>query len=317
MTFALGTFSDGTDTYAGLVIADRVHDLRSHLGDHITTLHLFQDWDQSLVRLHSIATLLEIDDGVSLADLRPLVPVHPRQIFCAGANYYRHTVEMTAALLANTRDDLSPEEIHQEALNTTERTARSGTPFVFAGISSALSGADDDIILWGPGTEHDWELEVAVVIGRTAREVSAGQALDYVAGYTICNDVSTRDVMFRPGFALTDFVTSKNRPSFFPIGPVIVPREFIPDYRRLRLRLAVNGEVMQDDTMEDMIYGVEELVSYLSNLTTLLPGDIILTGTPAGNAASHGNRWLRSGDRIESHIEGLGRQSNDCVSEPR
>ena len=128
------------------------------------------------------------------------------------------------------------------------------------------------------------------------------EAMDVIAGYTISNDISTRDVMFRPNFGLSDFATSKNRPTFFPTGPYLVPRRFVPDYRDLRIRLSVNGETESD-------------VSYASELVELLPGDLVLTGSPGGNAGIHGGRWLRPGDVVVSEITGLGRQENHCVAE--
>jgi 2,4-diketo-3-deoxy-L-fuconate hydrolase len=113
---------------------------------------------------------------------------------------------------------------------------------------------------------------------------------------------------------MTDFIMTKSRPTFFPTGPYIVPREFVPDPHALRIRLTVNGAVMQDALVDDIIYGVEDLVSYASTTAQLLPGDLLLTGSPAGNAGHHGNRWLRAGDVIEGEITGLGRQRNLCVT---
>lgn len=185
---------------------------------------------------------------------------------------------------------------------------------MFSGIASAVSGARDDIVLWSPGEQHDWELELGVVIGRPAAGVGREEALEYVAGYTISNDITVRDVMARPGLPLTDYLTSKNRPTYFPTGPYIVPRRFIPDYRRLRITLAVNGEVMQDQEIDDIIHDVEDLVSYASRMSRLSPGDVILTGSPAGNAGHHGNRWLVPGDVVEATITGLGTQRNTCVA---
>jgi 2,4-diketo-3-deoxy-L-fuconate hydrolase len=116
---------------------------------------------------------------------------------------------------------------------------------------------------------------------------------------------------------MTDFLMSKGRPTFKPVGPYIVPREFVPDPRALRITLRVNGEVMQDEGVDDIIYGVERLVSYASTVTELWPGDLLLTGSPAGNAGHHGNRWLRPGDVMEGEITGLGLQRNRCVADPR
>jgi len=211
-------------------------------------------------------------------------------------------------------DERSDAELREYASD--QARARASEPFLFPGIPSAVSGASDDIVLWAPGEQHDWELELGAVIGNPAHHVTAADALAHVAGYTISNDITVRDAMARPGFPLTDFVTSKNRPTYFPTGPVILPRRFVPDYRRLRLTLSVNGDLMQDQELDDIIHGVEECVAYASRMTRLSPGDIVLTGSPAGNAAHHGDRWLKPGDLIESTITGLGTQRNLCVAPP-
>jgi 2-keto-4-pentenoate hydratase/2-oxohepta-3-ene-1,7-dioic acid hydratase in catechol pathway len=120
--------------------------------------------------------------------------------------------------------------------------------------------------------------------------------------------------MARPNVPLTDFVTSKNRPTYFPTGPVILPARFVPDYRRLNITLKVNGETMQDELVADIIHGVEKCVSYASHSARLSAGDMILTGSPAGNAGKHGNRWLRAGDLMEASITGLGTQVTRCIA---
>ncbi len=318
--FGLGTFARDDDRFAGLVLDGRVHDLRPHCGAGVTTAALLQDWDARLPDLHALAAATDRAAGVPLSDLRPLPPVTPSgQVFCAGANYYTHIVEMSFMVLRDGPGETRrAEELQAEAVAIADQAVRAGRPFVFAGQPGALSGATDDIALWGPGVQHDWELELAVVMGRRADRIGPEDALDHVAGYTICNDVSTRDVMFRPRFTLSDFTLSKNRPTFFPIGPYLVPREFVPDYRELRLELRVNGELMQDAVVgADIIHGVEELVSYVSHTCALFPGDVVLTGSPAGNAAVHGNRWLTPGDVVDAQITGLGRQRNTCVPDPR
>jgi 2-keto-4-pentenoate hydratase/2-oxohepta-3-ene-1,7-dioic acid hydratase in catechol pathway len=316
--FALGTFShNGGAPYPGLVVDDQVGDLRTEFGDHATTMDLFESWDGTLERLRALAAA-ELTDPRPLQDLRPLPPIQPLgQVMCAGANYRSHTIEQLFVVarkaLGETRSD---NELWAEAEATVSQRAAEGTPFMFVAQASAISGAQDDVVLWGPGVEHDWEVELAVVIGRPARNVSPEHALTHVAGYTISNDISTRDVMFRPTFRLSDFMRSKLRPGFFPTGPYVVPREFVSDYRRLRITLKLNGQVMQDESVDDMTYGVEQLISYASTLTDLHPGDLLLTGSPAGNAAIHGDRWLRPGDVMESAITGLGAQRNLCVADP-
>jgi 2-keto-4-pentenoate hydratase/2-oxohepta-3-ene-1,7-dioic acid hydratase in catechol pathway len=309
--FALGTFAgaDG-EPFPGLVVEDRVHDLRPEFAD---TLSMLGDWDASLARLHELAE--SAGDGEPLDALRPLPPVHPSgQVLCGGANYYKHLRQMVVAHLKREGDTRPEEELQAEAVEVAARRSREENPFVFAGLPGALCGARDDVVLWGPGKEHDWELELAMVLGRGGRAIAEEDAMSHVAGYTMSNDVSTRDVMFRPGFPMTDFLMTKMRPTFFPTGPYIVPAEFVPDYRALRITLKVNGEPMQDEGIDDIIYGVEQLVAYASRVVELRAGDLLLTGSPAGNAAHHGGRWLVPGDLMEGEITGLGMQRNKCVA---
>jgi 2-keto-4-pentenoate hydratase/2-oxohepta-3-ene-1,7-dioic acid hydratase in catechol pathway len=309
--FGVGSFESGAgDAFPGLVVAERVLDLRSHFGPTATTGELLASWDASLGRLRKLSEG-GLDGAVPLGELRPLPPVQPPgQLFCAGANYGTHLAQIAAG-------EPSVESAGSAAAAAAELVrghSDGGTPFIFAMPAGALSGARDDIVLWGPGGEHDWELELALVIGRRARNVRREEAMSFVAGYTVSNDISTRDLLVRPGLPLTDFLMSKGRPGFFPTGPYLVPREFVEDYRRLRISLRVNGRLMQDDLAGNMIFGLEDLVSYASSITELQPGDIVLTGSPGGNARHHGNRWLRPGDLVEGEIAGIGVIRNRCVA---
>ena len=316
--FGFGTFSDGGGApFPGLVVDDAVLDLRPALGPETTTLSLLESWDSSL------AAMRELRDhdhrrNHRLDELRASPPVASRQVLCAGANYTKHVRQiMFTAMRSRPGENRSDEALRSAAEAVLRERTESGTPYVFSAPASALCGAHDDVVLWGPGTQHDWELELAVVIGKHASNVTAANAMEYVAGYTISNDVSTRDLIERPGFPMTDLLMSKCRPTFFPTGPYIVPAAFLPDYRRLRITLAVNGEIMQDEKVGDIIYGVEDLVAYTSSVLELAPGDLLLTGSPAGNAGHHDSRWLRPGDIMEGTISGLGRQRNRCVADPR
>jgi len=314
--FALGTFSsDGEAAFPGLVVGQSVLDLRPHLGATTSTQDLLADWDITFGRLSELAAG-DLSAAASLERLRPLPSVQPSQVFCAGANYFKHMQEFFRGRIPPD-ETRSEDELQAQANEELRKRVESGKPFMYSAPVSALCGARDDVVLWGPGVEHDWELELAVVIGRPARDVSVRDAMGFVAGYTISNDVSTRDVMFRQDLPLTDFVMSKGRSTFFPTGPYVVPRQFIPDYRALQITLKVNGEVMQDESTSDMIYGVEQMLAYASSVTDLRPGDLLLTGSPAGNAGHHGNRWLRPGDVMDGTISGLGFQSNRCVADPR
>lgn len=236
-----------------------------------------------------------------------------RAFLLAGANYRMHIIEMrTANAIAQGHDG---EQARAEATRQMDDRAATGIPFVFAGWPGSVTGPNGDVIIPADtGVKHDWELELAVVIGRFARCVPRAKAMDYVAGYTILNDVSTRDRMHRSDLRFTDFLATKGRPGYKPIGPWITPATFIADPQDLRITLSVNGEVMQDGSTDDMIFPVDRLIEYASGITDLRPGDIIATGSPAGNAAEHGGRFLRPGDVLEAAIEGLGTQRNRCVA---
>lgn len=309
--FGIGTFEVDGDVFVGVLRDDRVHDIRPLIGRAATMVDLLRDWDAAIDAIEEALPQSRV--GLPVTEVRPLPPIQPvGQLLCAGANYFRHVEQIVFSWYRNSGDGRSDEELR--ALAAEQARSRRTEPFLFPGIPSAVSGANDDIVLWAPGEQHDWELELGVVIGTAAHRVSSDEAMDHVAGYTISNDITVRDVMTRPGFPLTDFVASKNRPTYFPTGPVIVPRRFVPDYRKLRISLSVNGEVMQDQLIDDIIHGVEACVSYASHMTRLSPGDMVLTGSPSGNAGHHGNRWLRPGDVIESSITGLGSQRTLCVA---
>jgi 2-keto-4-pentenoate hydratase/2-oxohepta-3-ene-1,7-dioic acid hydratase in catechol pathway len=159
----------------------------------------------------------------------------------------------------------------------------------------------------------DYEAELAVVIGCPARNVSEDEALDYVFGYTNCNDVSSRDLQFSEGGQWT---RSKSIDTFCPLGPYLVTADEVPDPQNLSIRSIVNGEVMQDGTTSDMIFTVAQLISFLSTGLTLMPGDVIATGTPAGvGFAREPKVFLKPGDEVTIEIEGLGSLTNPVEAE--
>ncbi len=318
--FALGTFAapDGR-AFAGMVLGERVSELAAHLGDGVTVRGLLDDWPRTVERLQDLADRLASAAGDHDLDaLRPLPPVQPAgQVFQAGANYRQHVLDLMAG--AARRDDSSDgltAADRERAREELDQRARSGRPFVFLGSGHAMVGARDDVVLPGDSNQHDWELELAAVIGRPARRVPRDEALGVVAGYTICNDLTTRDALIRPDARELglDWLAGKNAPTFLPTGPLLVPSAHVGDPMDLRITLRVNGRTMQDESTADMLFDVAELIEHISTVAQLRPGDMVLTGSPAGNGASHGI-FLRPGDVMEGEVTGLGAQRNRCVAE--
>ena len=234
----------------------------------------------------------------------------------------RETVSSATAFLA--LNDLkldspikNPSKVIAIGLNYMDhiREARIPVPEVatmFCKYPSAITGPQSEI-RWSTSltSQVDYEAELAVVIGRTARNVAEDDAYEHIAGYMNCNDVSARDLQFTPG---DQWLRGKCLDTFCPLGPYLVTRDEIPDPHALSIRCAVNDELVQDSNTGEMIYRIPYLIEYLSAAFTLLPGDIIATGTPHGvGAFSKPPRWLKNGDRVSVEIEGLGALENTCV----
>ncbi|HEY7206728.1 MAG TPA: fumarylacetoacetate hydrolase family protein [Gaiellaceae bacterium] len=309
---ALGSFADGERAFPGLVLpGERVLDLS---GRYPSTRAIFEDWEAASTALAELASSSQ--ESRPLEVLRVLPPAEPRQILQSGANYHRHVVELVLDQGLDREPGMTDEEHRAAVTQMMDERVRSGEPYVFLGAVTALCGPYDEVILPERGERHDWELELAAVIAPGGRHIPLDRALEHVAGYTIANDVTTRDLVHRPDLKGigSDWTRSKNAPTFLPTGPWVVPAGFVDDPMDLRIRLSLNGDVMQDESTADMIFDVARLVSYASSLVELLPGDLLLTGSPAGNG-THYNRFLREGDVLEGEITGLGAQRNVCRSE--
>ena len=329
--FCLGTFSRGDETpFPGIVMGRGVLPIRA-LSAPLrqqgidaeacrTLFHLLEDWPRTFAALHHCVSTLsaELEKEVVPQDsLRTHAPLPtPGTIYCSGANYRKHVAQLIVAhQKSEATREMTPEQKFAWAMQLMDRRAATGTPFIFVKPQSAVTGPFDPIAVPDVAEQPDWELELAVVIGRRARRVSRHHALDYVAGYTIANDITLRSRVFRrptdsPELGM-DFVISKGAPGFLPLGPHLVPTAFVPDPQQLRLTLKLNGEVMQDESTADMIFSVAHLIEYLSAGVELRPGDVICTGSPAGNGAHYG-RFIQDGDVLEGAITGLGWQRNRC-----
>jgi 2-keto-4-pentenoate hydratase/2-oxohepta-3-ene-1,7-dioic acid hydratase in catechol pathway len=241
--------------------------------------------------------------------------MYPNKILNAGSNYYDHSLEMGAA--APDRDKHEPYFFYKGSRHNV--VPHGGTVF--------LTPRADYI---------DWEAELAIVIGRTAKNVSVDDALDYVAGYTCYNDISARDRMIRHGETFDyDWFANKGNDSFAPIGPFITPAKFIDDISDIRIRCYHNGDVVQDFSTSNIVFTIPELIANASAITTLSPGDVIATGTGAGAGMAHGisvnhgeihkvfehmyagkSRLLSPGDQIVVEIDGVGRLENAVAAYP-
>jgi 2,4-diketo-3-deoxy-L-fuconate hydrolase len=179
-----------------------------------------------------------------------------------------------------------------------------------------MSGPYDDVIIPYITQQCDWELELAAVIGRPARYVPRASALSFIAGYTIVNDISMRDRLYPSGDSKrgADWLACKSAPTFLPTGPLLVPARFIPDPAQLTITLRLNGDVMQNESTSDMIFDLPRLIEHTSQCAMMLPGDLLLTGSPAGNGVHHG-RFIADGDVMDGRITGLGVQRTPAVAE--
>lgn len=219
-------------------------------------------------------------EGISLA---PLV-TFPEKIVCVGLNYRDHAEE-------------TGQPIPQ-------------FPTLFAKYARSLIGAGDELVLPPASTAVDWELELGVVIGQPVRHASVTESADAIAGYTVINDISMRDWQMRT----SQYLQGKTFEASTPVGPCLVTPDEIDHARDLQMRCDVNGEVVQSSTTANLIFSPAEIVSYISTIITLMPGDLIATGTPGGvGAAMKPPRYLQAGETLTSMIEGLGTLTTRCV----
>jgi 2-keto-4-pentenoate hydratase/2-oxohepta-3-ene-1,7-dioic acid hydratase in catechol pathway len=226
--------------------------------------------------IDNTASVHEVPAGTRLGS--PIA--RPSKIICIGLNYSDHAKESGMAV---------PVE-----------------PIIFFKSTTAITGPNDGLVIPTGSEKTDWEVELAVVIGKTARYISEADAMDHVAGYVLHNDYSERAWQLERG---GQWVKGKSADTFAPLGPWLTTKDEIPDPHSLRLWLKVNGEIKQDGTTANLIFKIPHLVSYLSGFMTLLPGDVISTGTPAGvGLGFKPPQYLKAGDIIELGIEGLGTQ---------
>lgn len=275
---------DTADIRVGVLVGEEVRTAPGFLAGP-SLLAVLAEWEAVAPRLRDWA----VEEATPVAGARLVAPLRfPNKVLCAGANYYAHLTEMGIA---------RPED--------------PGRPFFFLKPpTTAVVGPADDVRLPArAGRKIDWEAELAVVIGRRARYITAGEAREHVAGYTIVNDITSRDRLRRTDTVSEhfgyDWLAAKGEDSSCPMGPGIMPDWFVHDPQDLPIRLSVNGVVKQDSTTADMICGIWDLIAEASNLVTLEPGDVIATGSPAGVGLPRGD-FLEPGDEVVVEIGDLG-----------
>jgi len=224
--------------------------------------------------------------AVPLSSVQLLSPLlHPPRIFCVGLNYLDHAAESKMAVQA--------------------------VPTIFMKLPSAITGPDSDIVLPPNSTQPDYEAELAVVIGRSARNVTRDNWRECVFGYTILNDVSARDIQL----ATSQWTLGKSFPTFCPIGPCVVSADELTDPHTLDVRLSIDGETMQHANTRDLIFDIPAVLGYISAIVPLEPGDIVSTGTPHGVGLGRTPpRWMRPGEEVVIEISGIGRLVNKTVT---
>jgi len=281
------TYSTGHGACLGVVSGETVIDLAAASDGRLPSdmVSFLQQGDLAMRVAAEVSRSAKAT--LSLSQVTLLAPLLPSKVVAIGQNYADHCREQ----------HVEPPKV----------------PIIFCKFPSAIVGPGA-VIRWDPALTRqvDYEAELAVVIGRTARHVSAAEALDYVAGYTLCNDISARDLQFGDG----QWVRGKSLDTFCPLGPWLVTRDEIADPHALAIRTTINGRVMQDSRTSEMIFRVPSLIEFCSRAFTLLPGDVIATGTPHG--VGHFRKppaYLKDGDVVTIEVQDIGQLTNRCVED--
>jgi len=298
----LAHFVRDGQTRVGVVRGNSVHDLSESAGIlGLPDLSDLSTIDQVLARgllnpLREREKALEETEGIDLESVRLRSPIlSPEKIFCLAENYRAHAREAGGK--------------------------PAGKPYLFSKFRNTIIGPDEPILIPRVSKKVDWEVELAVVIGRQGKYIPRERAMEYVGGYTVSNDVSYRDLQFPVGWPETlsrlgqNWVEGKGLDNAFPMGPWLVTTDEIPNPHDLRISLTVNGEQKQDSSTSDMIFKVDSLIEYISAGITLKAGDVISTGTAPGVAAFTDQKFLKDGDVVEARIDRIGTLRNPVRSE--
>jgi 2-keto-4-pentenoate hydratase/2-oxohepta-3-ene-1,7-dioic acid hydratase in catechol pathway len=302
-SYKLVSYQAAQGARAGVVVGDDVFDAAEISGKppYAAVLAILDDWDNADRALQAAASRIAGRKAVGKLGQTTLLPpvLWPSAIYCAGANYTDHMLEMATTLNAEPEPDP-----HSQGLK----------PWHFLKASRSLAAPNATVKLPAFSRKVDWEAELAAVIGRKAKDIALDNALSCIAGYTVANDLSARDVMKRAALPDAspfkfDWLSQKCFDQACPIGPWIVPARAVADPQSLGIKLWVNDVIKQDSHTGKMIFTLAEQISHLSTRMTLYPGDLVLTGTPAGVGMARGE-FLRAGDVVKVWVEGIGTLSN-------
>ena len=305
--YRLVSYADGGAPKAGVLVGERVVPaatlLKGAAGvDCSSVLGLLRAWDKAHPLLAAAAQKVQPAEGLALAQVKLLAPIlYPGALYCAGANYWDHLEEMA--------------EIAKRVTGKAPVMVKGKDPYFFMKTTaSSIIGTDTPARLPPFSKQVDWEAELGVVIGKEARNVSEAKAFGVVAGYTIVNDLSARDLMKREGTPFgMDWVGQKCFEDAAPMGPWFTPAAYIPDPNNMPIKLWVNGVLKQNSNTSRLVHGIAEQITYLSRHFTLFPGDVIATGTPAGVGMPRGE-FLKAGDEVRIEIGGCGELVNTMVA---
>lgn len=283
----LVTFDAGQGPRLGGLADGQIYDLADCSNGSLPSdmLSLLQRGEVGLAEAAKALAAISGTNGCAEEDAKLLAPIpNPSKVIAIGLNYMDHCREQ----------NIDPPEI----------------PIIFTKFPTSIVG-QGDTVSWNPEltSQVDYEVELGVVIGQEARNVAAADVYDYIAGYTVCNDVSARDLQFGDG----QWVRGKSLDTFCPLGPYLVTKDEVADPHNLKIRCTVNGEALQDSTTAEMIFQIPALIEFASNAFTLLPGDVLITGTPDGVGVFRDPKvLLKDGDVMTVEVEGLGQLTNTC-----
>ena len=320
VAFKLGRFSHADRMFLGVVVDDRtVAEIPSSAGTSLKAV--IANYANLRATLIDLAAKARSGKGPGVYDLKSLdthAPIpDPQTMLNAAVNYVEHGNEMAraggaAAPVAPAAAPASIPGIWERKPGDTRQN-----PYLFPKLPSAITGDGDPIRIPAGRDRIDWECELAVVIGRAADHVTPEQAKEYVFGYTLMNDVSDRGGR-ADGRHGSDWLLGKSHPTFAPLGPFIVPQEFVPDPQKMPIRFTLSGKVMQESNTDRMTHTAYELVSYASHIVTLRPGDIVATGSPAGVGTARATPiYMKAGDVSVCTIGNIGTLTNPVAAATR